>query len=291
MCLSYVSPAGKRSVCLRECVPPHARHQAERLGSFHATAIPHAAEDLMELLKSLDYVKPETVTVLQKFVRCQGRRAQVLRVLRGSSGTIRRFLLTNRADYNDSSSDSTVADVPETRIAIALEFASSARRVEMEELPPVRAGAPASHMAPKKPAPSSVDASEGDGKLLAAQRKSAEAAQEAMEKTWGEASIAVEAIYNVLCARGRGGADTLRAPMLKAEMHAGLTRDASGELIQRTGSLVRSESVQLQPRSSERPGPLVPLKLAADFIKDEDGKLVLLQVKDVVWAPPQEPKR
>jgi hypothetical protein len=45
--LSYVCAAGRKSVCMSSCVPPHARHKAESLGSFHATAIPPTAEDLM----------------------------------------------------------------------------------------------------------------------------------------------------------------------------------------------------------------------------------------------------
>ena len=29
--------------------------------------------------------------------------------------------------------------------------------------------------------------------------------------------------------------------------------------------------------------PLVPIRIAADFMRDEDGRVVLIQVKDVVW--------
>ena len=204
-------------------------------------------------------------------------RAQVLRVLRDSSGTLRRFLLTNRTAYNDTSSSSTTADVPETRIALALELASSARRMEIEELAPTRFGSLMSR-APRKTPTLEPHGSGEDAKHLAAQQKSAEAAQQILESTWGETSSAVEAIYNVLCARGRLGADGLRASMLRAEMHAGLMRGSSSARV----------------NSSERPVPLVPLvplKMAADFMLNEDGALILLQIKRVVWGPPQATKQ
>ena len=220
------------------------------------------------------HVKSETVTVVQKFVRSRGSRAQVLRVLRDSSGTLRRFLLTNRTAYNDTSSSSTTADIPETRIALALEFASSARRVEIEELAPTRFGTFMSQAPLKTPTNVSHVLGE-DAKHLAAQQKSAEAAQQILESTWGETSSAVEAIYNVLCARGRFGADALRGPMLRAEMHAGIMRGSSSARV----------------HSSGKPVPLVPLKLAADFMLNEDGALILLQIKRVVWGPPQAKKQ
>ena len=131
------------------------------------------------MLKSLAHVRSETVTVIQKFVRSRGNRAQVLRVLRDSSGTLRRFLLTNRTAYNDTSSTSTSADIPETRIALALEFANSARSVEIQELAPTRFGTLMSRAPLTTPSnvPRVSEEEEEDAKHLAAQQKSAEAAQ------------------------------------------------------------------------------------------------------------------
>lgn len=64
-------------------------------------AIPHSPDDLEERLKALHHVKPDTVTVLQQFLRCHGGRAQVLRVVRQRPGVQRRFLLTNRKSYKE----------------------------------------------------------------------------------------------------------------------------------------------------------------------------------------------
>ena len=67
--------------------------------------------------------------------------AQVLRVLRDSTGEMRRFLLSNRQLRNDTSSRSSQSEPPETRLALAVEQAASARRVEVAEFAPTRAGA------------------------------------------------------------------------------------------------------------------------------------------------------
>jgi hypothetical protein len=97
---------------------------------------------------------------------------------------------------------------------------------------------------------------------------SSDTAQQILDNTWGATSSAVEAIYKVLCERGRFGADALRAPMLRAEMHAGLMRGSSSARVHSSGG----------------PAPLVPLKMAADFMLTEDGAPILLQIKRVVWG-------
>lgn len=203
--LQYVTPAVAKSLCCRDCVPQAVWHKQHILGSFSTTAMPHTREDLDELLKSLKLVQPDTVTVLQRFVPCHGGRAQVMRVVREvvhGETRMRRFLLTNRNSYNEfhSNAHSAIEDCAEVRLAIALEQANSARRVEITELTPVGDGV-------------KYEETVREGELEATKL-----AKEQVEEEWGETKLLADNIYSLLCHRGKRGREGLRDMVLKSEI-------------------------------------------------------------------------
>ena len=83
------------------------------------------------------------------------------------------------------------------------------------------------------------------------------------------ASALVESVYSMLCLRGMEGAAALRAL-------AGLPEAAASQA-QKTAP---NEIPQLSPP----PTPVVPVTLAVDVLRDEEGRMVLLQIKDTVWG-------
>lgn len=59
--LQYATPACHKVMCFRDCAPASVRHKTDTLGNFNTIAIPHTTDDLAELLKALNHVKPDTV--------------------------------------------------------------------------------------------------------------------------------------------------------------------------------------------------------------------------------------
>ena len=73
--LRYAMPATNRVTCFCDCVTPVPLQDG--LGTHSTVAVPATAADLQELLRALKFVAPDTITVVQEFVRCHGGTSQV----------------------------------------------------------------------------------------------------------------------------------------------------------------------------------------------------------------------
>ena len=270
--LQYVAPTCGRAVCFRECVRAIPLHCASTLGTFSSSAIPPTENDLEELLKGLSYVEPATVTTIQRFIPSHGNRAQVLRVIRQRSGEQRRFLLSNRYGYlQNTSKDLTTEDAAEARLAIAIEHANSKHVVDIQEL-------------------SSVDSAGGTQKSGKDDRSQVHVQRRAeLEAQWADAAVVVNQIFEIMCLRGARGAAVLRS-LVNARRQTQTSADA-GVGVLTPGD--RSRKAKSQDTAGANVGavavaqdaPLVPVLIAVDLMRDAQGRLVLLQVKDLVWGP------
>jgi hypothetical protein len=144
----------------------------------------------------------------------------------------------------------------------------------------------------------------------------------AAEGVWDEASEVVENVFRLLQARGSEGAWLMRTFVARAEdsilrrassierTPSLLSRVASGDGAGRAQGNVQGSTGGVQAGGdaaggrggvvggagpgvgggggwggdAREEGPLEPVKVAVDFMRDADGNLVLLQVKDVVWG-------
>ena len=258
--LQYVSPTCGRAVCFRECVRCCRLHDSSLLRTFSTTAIPPTGHDLEELLNALNFVKPDTITTVQRFIPCAESRAHVLRVIRERSGLQRRFLIANRLTYlQNSSKDLMAADVAESRLAIAIEHATSARRVDIEELSPV---------------------GETDG--LQEQKRHGNTSgpkRQELEARWADSTFVVEQIFELLCLRGARGAPELRN-LARKSRYGDAPERSPLEPAPEPGPLLG----QALSASAGLLGPLIPVRMAVDLMRDANGSLVLLQIKDVEWG-------
>ena len=230
---------------------------------------------------------------------------QVLRVVREASGRQRRFLLTNCRSYTESAragQESTVT--PEARMTISVEHADSARYVQIQELSPCLAFMEQDAAPEQQPHDSAAKSGSGGAhgqmarQLAAEHRMKAQAAEalevshrncshtvstelarypcdesltnpDELQSKWAGASALVESVYSMLCLRGMEGAAALRAL-------AGLPEAAASQAQKTAPNEI--------PPLSPPPTPVVPVTLAVDVLRDEEGRMVLLQIKDTVWG-------
>ena len=159
------------------------------------------------------------------------------------------------------------SDVAEERLAVALEHASSARRVDIQELSPLcETGA--------------VHTQEQQQESDASRSRRA-----GLDAEWADSAELVEQIFEVLCLRGVRGASALRS--LAAKSRYGDDGEHRAELLPapQPASSPGTSAAAASASSVGQTSPMVPVRMAVDLMRDAKGALVLLQVKDVVWGP------